>query len=71
MWNGAAGIFPELEIRSFISWFDPDDSLATAARSHLSGKFKGIPCEVSEVQRLENNWYTVLFYTDTSWDRCG
>lgn len=51
--------------------FDPKDSLAAAAKNHSSGKFRGIPCEVLNVQRLEHYWYTVLFYTDTDWDHCS
>ncbi len=51
--------------------FDPKDSLAAAAKSHSSGKFSGIPCEVFNVKRLENHWYTVLFYTDTDWGHCN
>ena len=35
--------------------FDPTDSLATAASSHGPGNFKGIPCEVPEVRRLEKS----------------
>ena len=51
--------------------FDPNDSLAAAARSRSAGKYKGIPCEVPQVRRLENRWYTVLFYTDTDWKHCS
>jgi hypothetical protein len=51
--------------------FDPNDSLAAAAKSHSSGKYSGIPCEVHIVRRLERQWYTVLFYTDTDWDHCS
>jgi hypothetical protein len=51
--------------------FDPDDSLAAAARSRSPGKYNGIPCEVPSVRRLENHWYTVLFYTDTDWNHCS
>jgi len=50
--------------------FDPNDSLAAAARIGSPGKFRGIPCEVLRVRRLENQWYTVLFYTDTDWGHC-
>jgi hypothetical protein len=50
--------------------FDPADTLSTAAKSHRSGKFNGIPCEVLTVRRLENHWYAVLFYSDESWDQC-
>jgi hypothetical protein len=50
---------------------DPSDKLAEAARSHSSGKFNGIPCAAVNVHRLERDWYTVMFYTDTVWDYCG
>jgi hypothetical protein len=51
--------------------FDPNDSLSTAAKSHSSGKFGGIPCEVPRVRRLETHYYSVLFYTDTDWGHCN
>jgi hypothetical protein len=50
--------------------FDPTDSLAAAAKSHSSGRFSGIPCEVYRIRRLESHYYTVVFYTDTGWDSC-
>src|SRR4051812_46503925 len=36
--------------------FDPTDSLSAAASSRSSGKFKGMPCEVVGVHRLETHW---------------
>jgi hypothetical protein len=51
--------------------FDPTDSLSTAAKSHQSGKFNGIPCKVFLVRRLESHWYDVLFFTDETWDQCN
>jgi hypothetical protein len=48
--------------------FDPTDSLLSAASAHQPVKFKGLPCKVDEVNRLESQWYTVRFYTDTNWD---
>jgi hypothetical protein len=50
--------------------FDPADTLSTAAESHQPGKFNGIPCKVRMVGRLESHWYTVLFFTDETWDQC-
>jgi hypothetical protein len=50
--------------------FDPTDSLSTAASTHQSRKFTGIPCEVPNVSRLESEWYTVTFYTNQEWGRC-
>jgi hypothetical protein len=43
--------------------FDPTDSLSAAAKSHSPGRFRGIPCEVPRVRRLESRWYSVVFYT--------
>jgi len=51
--------------------FDPNNSLADAAKSHSPGKFNGIPCEVPLVHRLESNWYSVRFYTSSGWDQCS
>ncbi len=51
--------------------FDPNNSLLTAAGNHSPGKFPGIPCKVPLVHRLEDHWYTVLFYTDTNWQHCA
>jgi hypothetical protein len=50
--------------------FDPNDSLGVAARSHSHGKFQGIPCEVPPIRRLESQWYSVQFYTDSDWEHC-
>jgi len=49
--------------------FDPTNSLSSAAVSKRSGKFNGLPCEVFQVRRLENEWYTVQFYTNESWGK--
>ena len=51
--------------------FDRTDSLSSAASTHQSGKFAGIPCRVRKVSRLENHWYAVTFYTDQDWDHCN
>ena len=53
--------------------FDPADSLSGPARSRQSGKLNGIPCEVSDVRRMDAHWYIVFFdgYVDqSSWDSC-
>jgi hypothetical protein len=51
--------------------FDPTDSLSTAAATHKSGKFAGIPCNVPKVSRLESQWYVVTFYTAQDWGHCN
>jgi hypothetical protein len=50
--------------------FDPTGSLSMAAEKHSSGKFRGLPCEVPQVNRVESNWFSVVFYTDTDWEHC-
>lgn len=50
--------------------FDPSDSLLKA-KKNKSLKFSGKSCDVREVNRLERDWYAVLFYTDQTWDECN
>jgi hypothetical protein len=50
--------------------FDWSDSLSVPAKNHASGKFVGISCPVYRIHRLEEHWYTVAFYTDTTWGQC-
>ena len=51
--------------------FDPSDTLSAAVKSHRADKFNGIPCEVHSVQRLESQWYSVVFYIDQDWGHCN
>lgn len=51
--------------------FDPDNSLAQAARVDRPGRYPGIPCEVPSVRRLASGWYTVRFYTNSDWNHCS
>ena len=51
--------------------FDPADGLSQAARTAAPGKYPGLPCEVARVERLDQHWYKVLFYTETDWDHCA
>lgn len=51
--------------------FDPNNSLDLAAKSRASGKAVGLPCDVWKVHRLENHWYSVVFYTNTGWGQFG
>jgi hypothetical protein len=51
--------------------FDPNDSLSKAAKSRSPEKVSGLPCKAWRVRRLENHYYTVLFYTDTDWSHCS
>jgi hypothetical protein len=62
-WSGA-------ETRAYLV-FDPNNSLSAAAKSHSSGKFSDALCGVSRVFRLENQWYSVVFYTDLAWGQCN
>ncbi len=51
--------------------FDPGDVLAEAAASGKPGKFVGLPCLVWSVHRLEDHWYSAVFFTNTYWGACG
>jgi hypothetical protein len=55
--------------------FDPTDSLTAAVKNHQGTKYSGIPCRVPRVNRLERQWYAVMFYTDERWGKphydCG
>lgn len=51
--------------------YDPADTLAGPANTRSAGKFRGIPCEVPRVRRLESHWYAVEYYTGASWNECG
>jgi hypothetical protein len=46
--------------------FDPNDSLTKKSRSKTSS----LPCEVPQIIRLQRNWYSVMFYTESSWGDC-
>jgi hypothetical protein len=51
--------------------YDPNDVLLNQLSTHDEGKFSGIPCPVRLVHRLEPHWFTVQFYTSTSWNECS
>ena len=51
--------------------YDPEDTLLDQTRAHGEGKFTGIPCPVYQIHRLEPHWFTIRFYTDTTWNQCG
>ena len=54
--------------------YDPTDSLLVAAKDSRQGiyrRYKGIPCEVDRVRRLESHWYSVVLGMNEEWDRCG
>jgi len=49
--------------------FDPSDSLSAATRNNLPTEYKGIPCKVKLVRRLEKQWYSVVLDMNQFWDR--
>lgn len=51
--------------------FDPTDTLSGAARNDGATNFKGVPCKVRAIRRMESQWYTVLYYTDQTWGECN
>ena len=50
--------------------FDPNNTLAISARLGTPEKPAGLPCEIARARKMENQWYIVLFYTDTEWHYC-
>jgi amino acid transporter len=68
-WDGWG--FPGAGDTSVYLVYDPTNSLGSAARSGAPAQVSGIPCEVPSVRRLEDKWYTVLFYTEADWERCA
>jgi len=51
--------------------YDPSDALLNASRERKYGVVPGIPCPVERVHRLETQWYTVLYPTDSRWATCA
>lgn len=50
--------------------YDPSNSLLESSKPNAHMSVSGLPCDVSRVKRLEENWYAVVFYTDTDWEHC-
>jgi hypothetical protein len=50
---------------------DPSNSLASASDGVGLGKLRGLPCEVYRVHQMSSGWYTVEFYTGTTWNECS
>lgn len=63
-WDGSG--FAGVENNVYLV-FDPSDSFSKAKALRFNGK----SCDVWEVNRLERDWYAVLFYTGQSWDGCN
>ena len=40
--------------------FDPSDALSAETRNNVPTEYKGIPCKVILVRRLEKQWYSVV-----------
>ena len=69
-WEWESSGFAGVANRSVYVVYDPDDSLKLAARHNTPIKAIGLPCVVPRVVRLERDWYSVEFYTDSSWEAC-
>ena len=55
--------------------FDPSDSLSDATVNDVPANYRGIPCTVVQVRRLEKQWYSVVTDMNQFWDNghpgCG
>lgn len=50
---------------------DPSNSLQVAAALQRPGKYRGLPCQVYSVNKLQSGYYAVQFYTSTDWQHCA
>jgi hypothetical protein len=51
--------------------FDPTDSLLADSGRKPPVKALGIPCAFDSVHQMEPHWYSVHYFTNEQWDRCG
>ncbi len=49
--------------------YDPTDSLSAPTQSSVPADYKGIPCKVISVRRLEKQWYSVVLDMNQFWDK--
>jgi hypothetical protein len=49
--------------------FDPSDSLRHK-KAYVSTEAGAQTCDIWKIQRLEKQWYNVVFYTNTGWETC-
>jgi len=49
--------------------YDPSDSLSAATKNNAPTEYKGIPCKVILVRRLERQWYSVVLDMNQFWDK--
>ncbi len=49
--------------------YDPLDSLSAATKNTVPIEYKGIPCKVISVRRLEKQWYSVVLDMNQFWDK--
>ncbi len=50
--------------------YDPKDRLREAIKTSTGVIAEGLPCEVSQIRRLEIYWYIVIFPIDGEWTNC-
>lgn len=67
-WDGSG--FAGIANNTVYLVFDPADTLSAATTYGRAGTLNGIPCDVRGVRRLERQWYSVLLYTDQTWEQC-
>lgn len=70
-WDSWGG--PPVGDRTAYVVYDPSDSLLAATKDRrpaIYKKYKGIPCEVDSVHRLESRWYSVVLQMNAEWESC-
>lgn len=66
-WDGWGGT-PVGDWTAYIV-YDPTDFLPAMRKTDTPAKYKGIPCNVISVRRLERNWYSVVLDMNEFWDK--
>ncbi len=66
-WDGWGGT-PVGDWTAYIV-YDPTDSLSAMGKRNTPAKYRGIPCSVISVRRLEKDWYSVVLDMNEFWDK--
>lgn len=66
-WDGWGFIGQDTEVYLV---YDSTDRLRNATTVDNGRHGIGLPCDVYQIRRLQPNWYSVTFFTNTGWDGC-
>lgn len=67
-WDGWGGFGADTNVYLV---YDEQNTIAQVLRTRNSGRFPGIPCEAARVIQVSPKWYSVVLYTDYTWNECS